>query len=77
MIKVGDKVKGFKFPAFNNSAILNYNRDMNRFVGVEGVVSDVGTDTFSIFYDGVGYWSYPIKEYLALQREQRLNEIWI
>ena len=77
MIKVGDKMKGFKFPAFNNSAILNYNRGMNRFVGVEGVVSDVGTDTFSIFYDGVGYWSYPIKEYLAIQREQRLNEIGI
>ena len=76
-MKIGDIAKGFKFPAFNNSAILNYNRGMNRFVGVEGVVSDVGTDTFSIFYDGVGYWSYPIKEYLALQREQRLNEIWI
>jgi hypothetical protein len=77
MIKTGDKVKGFKFPAFNNSAILNYNSDMNRFVGVEGVVSDVGTDTFSIFYDGVGYWSYPIQEYLVIQRERRLKELGI
>jgi len=77
MIKVGDKAKGFKFPAFNNSAILNYNIDMNRFVGVEGVINDVGTDTFSIFYDGVVYWSYPIREYLVIQREQRLNEIGI
>jgi hypothetical protein len=74
---LGDKVKGFKFPAFNNSAILNYHSDMNRFVGVEGVVSDVGTETFSIFYDGVGYWSYPIQEYLAIQREQKLKEIGI
>jgi hypothetical protein len=76
-MKIGDKVKGFKFTAFNNSAILNYNRDMNRFVGVEGVVSDVGTETFSIFYEGVGYWSYPIQEYLAIQRERRLKELGI
>lgn len=74
---LGDKAKGFKFPAFNNSAILNYHSDMNRFVGVEGVVSDVGTETFSIFYEGVGYWSYPIQEYLAIQRERRLKELGI
>lgn len=74
---LGDKAKGFKFPAFNNSAILNYHSDMNRFVGVEGVVSDVGTETFSIFYEGVGYWSYPIQEYLAIQREQKIKELGI
>lgn len=77
MIKIGNKAKGFKFYAFNNSAILNYNIDMNRFVGVEGVISDVGTETFSIFYEGIGYWSYPIKEYLTILREERLKELGI
>lgn len=77
MIKVGDKAKGFKFHALRNSAILNYYIQMDRFVGVEGVISDVGTETFSIFYEGVGYWSYPIKEYLAIQRENKLKELGI
>ena len=77
MIKRGDRAKGFKFRTARNSANINYNRQMDRFGGVEGVISDVGTDTFSIFYEGVGYWSYPIKEYLAILREERLKELGI
>ena len=77
MIKVGDKVKVFKFYGYWNSANIMYNVLMDRFVGVEGVVTDVGTDTFSILYYGVGHWSYPIKEYLAIQREEKLKEIGI
>ena len=76
-MKKGDKAKGFKFRTARNSANINYNEQMDRFVGVEGVVTDVGTDTFSIFYHGVGYCWYPIKEYLVIQREERLKELGI
>ena len=30
---------------------------------------------FSILYDGVGYWSYPINEYLVIQSEEKLKEL--
>lgn len=78
-MKKGDKAKGFKFRGGGgrNSANINYNEQMDRYVGVEGVVTDVGPDTFSILYDGVGHWSYPIKEYLAIQRENKLKELGI
>ena len=77
MIKIGNKAKGFKFRTARNSANINYNEQMDRYVGVEGVVTDVGPDTFSILYEGVGHWSYPIKEYLAILREERLKKIGI
>ena len=77
-MKKGDKAKGFKFRGGGrNSANINYNERMDRYVGVEGVVTDVGPDTFSILYEGVGHWSYPIKEYLAILREERLKELGI
>ena len=78
MIKLGDKAKGFKFPEFRNSANLSYNKQMDRFVGSEGFVCDVGSDTFDILYDDkVTRWTYPIQEYLAILREERLREIGI
>ena len=39
MIKLGDKAKGFKFTTFQNSASLSYNKQMDHYVGVEGVVT--------------------------------------
>ena len=78
MIKLGDKAKGFKFPEFRNSASLSYNKQMERFVGTEGIVSDIGSDTFDILYDDKGtLWTYPVQEYLAIQREERLKELGI
>lgn len=78
MIKLGDKAKGFNFFTFKNSANLCYNKQMERFVGTEGVVCDVGSDTFDILYDDkVTRWTYPIQEYLAIQRAERLREIGI
>lgn len=77
-LKLGDKAKGFKFPEFRNSASLSYNKQMERFVGTEGFVCDVGSDTFDILYDDkVTCWTYPIQEYLAIQRAERLREIGI
>ena len=78
MIKLGDKAKGFKFPEFRNSASLSYNKLMDRFVGAEGFVCDVGSDTFDILYDDkVTRWTYPVQEYLAILREERLKELGI
>ena len=74
MIKLGDKAKGFKFPAFRNSANLNYNEQMDRFVGVEGVVHHVGLLTLDIFFGNIWY-TYPIKEYLAIQRAERAERL--
>ena len=78
MIKVGDKVKGFKFRGGGgrNSANINYNEQMNRYVGVEGVVTLVGADTFSILYHD-DHWSYPLQEYLAIIREEKIKELGI
>ena len=78
MIKAGDKAKGFKFPEFRNSASLSYNKQMDRFVGAEGFVCDVGSDTFDILYDDkCTRWTYPVQEYLAILREERLKELGI
>lgn len=78
MIKLGDKAKGFKFQAFRNSADLSYNKQMDRFVGTEGIVSDIGSDTFDILYDDKGtLWTYPVQEYLAILREEKLKELGI
>ena len=78
MIKLGDKAKGFKFRGGGgrNSANINYNGKMDRYVDVEGVVTHVNTDTFSILYHD-DHWSYPVQEYLAIQREERLKELGI
>lgn len=78
MIKLGDKAKGFKFTTYQNSASLSYNEQMERFVGAEGVVSYIASDTFDILYDDKGtLWTYPVQEYLAMRREERLNELGI
>lgn len=76
MIKLGDKAKGFEFPSFRNSASLKYNKQMDRYVGVEGVVIIVDADKFSILYKH-DHCLYPVQEYLAIQREERLKELGI
>ena len=101
MVKVGDKVRGFKFGekigdgSENTFAIekvtgLNYNPEMDLYVGVEGEVVEVQEETFYVkfdeYYDDIDipanpsvptWWTYPIKEYLAIQREERLKELGI
>ena len=110
MIKVGDKVKGFKFEAKKGDGSeanfeigkvtgLNYNPEMDLYVGVEGVVMEVHEETFDVKFeeshmkielceahfsfchlsssDYYDIWTYPIKEYLLLQREEKLNELGI
>jgi hypothetical protein len=42
-------------------------------IGFRELDIDFGSKVFE--HDGVGYWSYPIKEYLAIQRENKLKEL--
>jgi len=91
MIKVGDKVKGFRFsstvdytegPAgWKISGKLKYDERMTPYIGVEGEVIRVDENIFVIRFDintnniGVISWRYPIAEYLELQREEKLKEL--
>jgi hypothetical protein len=80
-MKIGDIAKGFKFTHHKNSAGLGYHERMEKHVGMSGTIVDIRQNVwFTIEYES-GAWSYPIKEYLAMQlamqREERLNELGI
>ena len=81
MIKRGDKAKGFRF---ESSSGVCWNYRMEPFVGVEGIVRKVRPKMNELVIGFIGtpihvvqHWIYPLDECLALQREQRLNEIGI
>lgn len=91
-MKVGERAKGFRFNHIDNSARLTWDEYMDRYIGVEGTIVNISdksliiTDTgkvapndgkyFSIqFEEGGG--SYPILEYLRINREERINELGI
>lgn len=92
MLKVGDKVKGFKIhinPKGIRNPITIYSI-YDKYVGVEGVVhklikvpsyegwtsSDDPNHFEVIFNDGMKL-TYPISEYVTLQREMKLKELGI
>ena len=54
---------------------------MRRYVGKEGTVTDVRYlkwgSCFDISFDDGKKWSYPMEEYLRINREERLNELGI
>ena len=93
MIKVGDKAKGFRFETSSSTTFSRYfgvhwNNQMEKFIGVEGIVKGVIPEinevviSFMVTTTNVKelhwqHWTYPLDEYLVLQREQRLNEIGI
>lgn len=82
MIKVGEKVKGFRF---NNSSGVNYFELMDECIGMTGTItyinhSNIDVDHFQIYFgrskSGVNHnWTYPVAEYLAIQRELKLKEL--
>lgn len=82
MIKVGDKAKGFRF---DDSTGVRYNNEMEKMVGKTGTVISIGTTNFtpSIIIEfeelreEISYWNYPLQEYLAIQREEKLKELGI
>ena len=67
---------------------VNWNTQLEKFIGVEGIVKGVRPEinelviSFMVTTTNVTelhwqHWTYPLDEYLVLQREQRLNEIGI
>lgn len=82
-MKIGDKAKGFRFESY----LVNYSYDMDPYVGVEGEIFKIMEDRFTIIFkedslerilrDGSQYhfWTYPLAEYIQIQREERLKEL--
>lgn len=65
-MKEGDKIRGFKFKTTKN---LEWNSEMNDFIGEIGIITDFdsGDDSIKVdFYDENGnqydFWYYPWKE---------------
>jgi hypothetical protein len=74
-MNIGDKAKGFKFTDHKNSAGLGYHERMEKHVGMSGTIADRQNVWFTIEYESGACYGYPIREYLALQREERLKEL--
>lgn len=88
-IKIGQKAKGFRFASA--SGVL-YAEEMEKMAGKTGTITAIYEDRFTITFDddlcrnpyasphGQGFiarWTYPIKEYLEMRREERLKELGI
>jgi len=77
MIKVGDKLKGFRF----SGHMLSY--DPENYYGLEGTVTFVEQeyDRFMIEFEDDSKWGwtwwYPLSEYIKQQREEKLKELGI
>jgi hypothetical protein len=89
MIKRGDKAKGFRFKTSTNT-YLHWNNQMEKFIGVEGIVKDVRPEINEIVISFIvttrlngfieshsQHWTYPLDEYIALQREMKLHQLGI
>ena len=75
MIKIGDKVNGFKF---GDDAGVNYVHAMDKYVGKSGKVCSMNEGLFQILFDEDDMkWYYPISEYITIQRETKLKQIGI
>ena len=81
-IKIGQKAKGFRF---DESSGVYYAEDMEKMVGKTGTIISIGTTNFtpSIIIEfeelreEISYWNYPLSEYLAILREEKLKELGI
>ena len=77
MIKVGEKAKGFEFEEGLYEIFLRRTEYTNRYIGVEGTIVEIYGCIFRIEFDKDCACWYPISKYLALQREEKLNELGI
>ena len=80
MIKVGDKVMGFKFDHFESFPLTRifYIQAMDKYVGKCGIVHSIyGNVSFNILFEDNRKFTYPIVEYLVLQRDEKLKELGI
>ena len=79
-MKVGQKAKGFRFDT-NITDKIGFIKEMNRYVGKEGTVTGIRLlkwgGCLEISFDDGEKWSYPMEEYLRINREERLNELGI
>jgi len=76
-MKIGDKARGFRFESYD---FLSYSYEMDPYVGVEGEIFQIMEDRFTIMFkeDSVQqyeFWTYPLAEYIQIQREEKLNEL--
>lgn len=86
-MKRGDRAKGFRFET-SSSEFVHWNSQMEKFIGIEGIVKGVRPEineivvSFMVTTTNVTelhwqHWTYPLDEYLALQREMKLNQLGI
>jgi hypothetical protein len=40
-MNIGDKIFGFKFPSLDNSANLSYNPQMDKYIGIEEILTKI------------------------------------
>ena len=89
MIKRGDNAKGFRFETSSEFGV-HWNNQMEKFIGVEGIVKAVRPEINELVISFIvttrlngfieshsQHWTYPLDEYIALQREIKLNELGI
>jgi hypothetical protein len=55
-MEVGDKAVGFKF---KGGGCLIWNPDMERYIGEEGIITEIDDRDFRIQFHGKGWW-YPL-----------------
>lgn len=80
MIKLGDRAKGFEVAEGVYGVyeiFLRRTEYTNRHIGVEGTIVEIYGDIFRIEFDKDFTCWYPIQEYLAILREERLKELGI
>lgn len=76
-MKVGDKATGFKFTDQKNSAGLGYHEGMEKHIGMSGTITDINNKNgwFTIKYESGPCYGYPLRDYLVILREERINEL--
>jgi hypothetical protein len=88
MIKRGDNAKGFRFETSEFG--VHWNNQMEKFIGVEGILKDVRPEINEIVISFIvttrlngfieshsQHWTYPLDEYIALQRDMKLHQLGI
>lgn len=76
-MKKGDKAKGFRFELDSYSdPLMTMTSQMYKWVGVVGTIREIKKGAFMIDF-GYERWWYPTEKYLALLREEKLDELGI
>lgn len=71
-MKVGDKIKGFKFDD-DKYPTIGYAEEMDDCIGLEGEIEYIGNDYVNVFFSNKIYWNYPLElasEYLVINKSK-------